>query len=411
VDPVASLTVLSGGNPRFPVGTPVFLRTISGHRDTGFTECPGNALYALIGAIARQAAQIGLPKLYAPSVQGAPGGAVTFRARLSIPEAWTVTVTDASRAVIASGSGSGTDVNWSWNAVGVPQARYAWTISAGPDILPATGFVGAAPVPLALKSASVKPATIDGTSTKTTLVYSLTTTAQVTGVLRTGDGRQLSTLFQQQLRAGKHSFTFSAATVPDGRYTIVINATDGKTTVSASLPLVVDRTLSRFAVAPRVFSPNSDGRDDTVAFTFHLVRPAQVRVDVKRGAQVVATVANAADPAGDQMLRWDGAAAQGRIPDGKFTAVATVESSIGTTRHSVPVGVDTVAPRLRVLSLRRLVFWISEPARVTLVINGRSYTRKVRTGVFAARVVRVVHRAVVSAEDAAGNVSRILRFP
>ena len=50
----ASLTVASGGNPRFPVGVPVFLRAISGHRDTGFTDCPGNALYARLNAIRRR---------------------------------------------------------------------------------------------------------------------------------------------------------------------------------------------------------------------------------------------------------------------------------------------------------------------------------------------------------------------
>jgi hypothetical protein len=411
VDPLSSLMVLSGGNPRFPVGSPVFLHAISGHRDTGFTECPGDALYARLGAIARQAASIGLPKLFAPTVQGTPGGAVTFLARLSTPETWTVSVTDSAGNVVASGSGTGTDVNWTWNAVGVPQARYAWTISAGTDVRPATGFVGAAPVPLALKSASVKPATIDGISTRTTLAYSLTTTAQVTALLRTSDGRQLSTLFQQQLPAGKHAFTFSGATVPEGRYSIVLDATDGKTTVSATLPLVVDRTLSSFGVTPALFSPNGDGRNDTTAFTFDLARQAQVRLDVKRGTQLMATVANASDPAGHQSLSWDGSTTHGRIRDGSYSAVVTAASAIGTTSHSVPIRVDTVAPRLRAISFRRLVFRISEPARVTLTVNGRSYVRNVRAGGFSMPVVRLVRRVVVSAEDAAGNISRTLRFP
>jgi hypothetical protein len=411
VDPLSSLTVLSGGNPRFPVGTPVFLHAISGHRDTGFTDCPGNALYARLGAIARQVGSIGLPKLYAPSVQGAPGGAVTFRARLSPPETWTVSVTDSAGNVVAMGSGTGTDVNWTWNAEGVPQSRYTWTISAGTDVRPVTGFVGSAPVALALKSASVNPGTVDAFSTRTTLAYSLTTTAQVTAVVRTSDGRQVSTLFQQQLPAGKHAFTFSAATVPEGRYSIVVDATDGKTTVSATLPFVVDRTLSNLVVRPSLFSPNGDGRNDTIAFTFHLARPAQVRLDVKRGTRLMATVANASDPAGDQSLSWDGSTPRGRIPDAGYSAVVSAASAIGTTSHSMPIRVDTVAPRLRAISFRRLVFRISEPARVTLTVNGRSYVRNVRAGVFSVPVVRVVRRVVASAEDAAGNISRTLRFP
>ena len=42
VDPASTLSFISGGNARFPAGLPVFLRTVSGHRDTGFTDCPGN---------------------------------------------------------------------------------------------------------------------------------------------------------------------------------------------------------------------------------------------------------------------------------------------------------------------------------------------------------------------------------
>src|SRR6266545_2501756 len=65
VDPLSTLTWASGGNPRYAVGAPVFLRAVSGHRDTGFTSCPGNAFYAQLGALARQAGGLGLPKLYA----------------------------------------------------------------------------------------------------------------------------------------------------------------------------------------------------------------------------------------------------------------------------------------------------------------------------------------------------------
>ena len=83
----------SGGNAKFPAGVPVTLRAVSGHRDTGFTSCPGAALYARLGALARQAAATGLPKLYAPTVEGALGAPIRFTARLSEPLPWAVTVT------------------------------------------------------------------------------------------------------------------------------------------------------------------------------------------------------------------------------------------------------------------------------------------------------------------------------
>src|SRR5947208_1829861 len=69
VDPLSMVTVASGGNARFPAGVPVVLRAVSGHRDTGFTSCPGNVLYARIGKITSEAAGLGLPKLYVPSAQ------------------------------------------------------------------------------------------------------------------------------------------------------------------------------------------------------------------------------------------------------------------------------------------------------------------------------------------------------
>src|SRR4051812_20562403 len=73
VDPLSTLTFISGGNPRFPAGLPVFLRAVSGHRDVYATECPGDKAYSLIPSIARAAAAIGLPKLYAPTPTGALG--------------------------------------------------------------------------------------------------------------------------------------------------------------------------------------------------------------------------------------------------------------------------------------------------------------------------------------------------
>ena len=42
VDPLSTVDYRSGGNPKFKAGKVVTLRAISGHRDTGPTECPGD---------------------------------------------------------------------------------------------------------------------------------------------------------------------------------------------------------------------------------------------------------------------------------------------------------------------------------------------------------------------------------
>src|SRR5207237_206042 len=126
LDPLSTLNFLSGGNSRFPAGIPVFLRAISGHRDTYFTDCPGNVLYAQLPGIAKDVAAAGLPKLYAPLVTGTIGGPIRFTARLTTALPWTVTVVDASGATVASGSGSGSTVDWTWDATATEPGRSRW---------------------------------------------------------------------------------------------------------------------------------------------------------------------------------------------------------------------------------------------------------------------------------------------
>src|SRR5262249_60311575 len=91
VDPLSRVVYPSAGNFKFRPGKVVTLRAISGHRDTGPSECPGSRAYALLPGIAKRVAQTGLPKLYSPTVIGVLGGQVRFQARLSSTLAWTVT--------------------------------------------------------------------------------------------------------------------------------------------------------------------------------------------------------------------------------------------------------------------------------------------------------------------------------
>jgi hypothetical protein len=396
VDPLSSVTVTSGGNPRFPVGTPVFLRAVSGHRDTGFTICPGAALYAQLGALARQAALTGLPKLYAPSVQGQLGGLVRFQARISEPLPWVVTVTESTGAAVGTGSGTGGTVDWTWDATAVPPAAYTWSISAGDSVRPATGTIGAAPVPLTIKSATAAPPTA-GDSTQ--ISYTLSTAATVTATLRTADGHDVGVLFTQQHPAGKQSFRFETANVPEGRYLIVLSATNGKSTVSVTIQVLIDRTVRSLTAAPAV-------ANGELTFSFELTRPAPVHLVVAQRGKTVADVYSATAPAGTQAVGWNA----GTLKDGTYAAVLTTTDQFGTTTRSALFRIDRTPPRLRALSFHALRFWVSEPAKIRLVVNGRVLVANVRAGTFAFRRGRV--RTVrISARDAAGNVSRTLTFP
>jgi hypothetical protein len=247
VDPRSALTYLSGGNPRFGAGVPVFLRAITAHRDTGFTTCPGSALYRRLPAIARAVGAIGLPKLYAPAVTGRIPGRVRFRARLSSALPWTVTVSDVRGTILGSVIGTSAAVDWTWDATAYPSGKYFWQISAGMGLRPASGTLGGKPPPLRLTGVAATPPSIspngDGVDDFATISYTLSVPATVTATLLDATGGTVSTLFADEFRgAGPQSFVFYGDSIADGFYEIVLKAKAANgTQASASTDLVVDR--------------------------------------------------------------------------------------------------------------------------------------------------------------------------
>lgn len=84
-DPTGKAVLYSAGiggtNIRYPVGTPVTLNTISGHRDVGATACPGANLYAQLPALRTRVAQMMAEKewdLRQTATPGAPDGTAYF---------------------------------------------------------------------------------------------------------------------------------------------------------------------------------------------------------------------------------------------------------------------------------------------------------------------------------------------
>jgi len=244
VNPRSTLTYLSGGNPRFGPGVPVFLRTISGHRDTGYTTCPGYGLYRELPTIAIAVAKIGLPKLYTPTVTGRIPGLVRFRAKLSSPLPWTVTVTDLHGAILASGTGTTAAVDWTWDATGYGRGKFFWSISAGSGLRPATGTLGGNPPPLRITNVIAQPPVIspngDGVDDYATISYTLSAPAMVTATLLDANGATVSTLFADELHgAGPQSFVFYGDGVPDGSYTILLQAKANGKQVTSTVSLEI----------------------------------------------------------------------------------------------------------------------------------------------------------------------------
>jgi hypothetical protein len=412
VDPLARLSWISGGNARFPSGTPVPLAAIAGHRDTGPTTCPGNALYRQLPTIARRVAEIGLPKLYDPIVTGRPGELVRFRARLSALRPWSVTVTDEAGAPVAVGRGEGTTVDWTWDATAYPAARYSYTIEAGADMRPATGLVGQRATSLTLTGARATPRTFtpngDSLADSTTVAYTISLAANVTATLRDVSGVTLATLFSEDKRAGRHTFRFSAQGIPDGRYTIVITArSPNAREVRSEVAIVIDRTLAAFKTETPAVSPNGDRRNEELAVTFVLASPVSAKLRILRGSHTVATPFEGPLTAGPQRLTWTP-----DVDEGNYAAVVEVAGPLGVRAQTARFVVDVTRPRLRLLSARLMRFSVSEGG--TLVVNAGSQTARVpvaRRGWVVVPSLAGAGRFTATLWDFAGNRSRVLRYP
>lgn len=141
----ATMTSAGGGTTRFEQGAVVRLPTIAGHRDTGYTACPGARLYAFLPQLRERVANRGLPKIYKPRVSrselqvGVPAN-VRVRARGSEPLEWSVSVLAPDGTVYAElGESSGARLDLAWSRAGPPAqptvaGAYALVITAdGPD--------------------------------------------------------------------------------------------------------------------------------------------------------------------------------------------------------------------------------------------------------------------------------------
>jgi flagellar hook assembly protein FlgD len=427
VDPLAGLTWVSGGNPEYPAGTHVKLRTIAAHRDTGPTSCPGNALYSQLPGIRKSVEALGLPKLYDPEVSGSLGGLVRVTGRLSSALPWTVTIRAGDGSIVATGTGSGTTVDWTWDATAFPYGTYTYTVAAGSNVRPWTGPVPGPPR-LAVRRVRVLPGVLtpngDGLDETMSISFRLTTAATVTADVRDASSTLVRRLASaRSFDAGRHRLSWagrdgSGALVPDGNYSLKIAAQSPGQSDSRSRAIVVDRTLGFLAVAPQRFSPNGDGRLDTDGVTFKLARAARVRVLVFQRDSRIATLRSATDlTSGSKAFTWDGKTGLGtRAADGKYRIRVEATTSLGTRILSKHLWVDTRAPVVRIVraaagsSRTTATITLDEPALLkvwfgrtpAVVLNASAGTHVLsHAGVF--------RRVRATARDVAENLSPVAK--
>jgi N-acetylmuramoyl-L-alanine amidase len=414
VDPLAAVIATSGGNPKYAAGTPVTLRGVVGHRDTGPTSCPGDALYSLLASVRSQVNASGAPKLYSPAARGAVGGPVTFTGRLTTALPWTVTVKDSGGKTLAVGSGTGAAVSWTWDSSGQnPSAAYAWVMAAGADVRPASGTLGARATALALTNAKAMPARIDGTTaTSATISYTLSVAATVTAELLNSARTPVATLFSADKPAGAQSFVFTADGVPDGSYTIRLTARDATgRTVTANVPILISRVLLAFTASANVVSPNGDGRLDAVTFKVVLAQPSEVSLGLATPKRTVPLFAGAL-PQGTQEIAWNGRAADGTdVRDGAYRATLAIGTPPLALAQSVEITVDTRAPAISLVSVVPLRIRVSEPVRITGTVNGARVNVTVKGGISRLRYAGVYLKTLrLVARDAGGNSSRVVTW-
>jgi hypothetical protein len=410
VDPLSTVNAISSGNERFNAGIPVLLRAISGHRDTGLTECPGQRLYVMLPSIAKRVAALGLPKLYAPLAAPDEGGGIRFTARLSSALAWRVTVTDAAGATLGSGSGAGADVDWTWRPPGPIPAGVGWRIET-PGATSAVGTLAAqTTTALQIAPEAAGPLTLlpngDGQGDTADVGFTLTADANVGADVLDATGAVVSQAAPLRWRrAGERTIRVGGASLADGAYTLRLTAkATGGRSATTDVPLVVTRTLGRVTLDGDSFTPNGDGSHDALAITIPLAAPASLSVRILRDGKWVATPLGGAFEAGAQVARWDGTKRVGRARDGDYVVSVEATDGVGTARVELPVLLDRTAPTVRLVSTSPAVLRVSEPATLVARVNGALR----RITVAAAGDVRLrgiarVRTLVVVTRDAAGN--------
>jgi hypothetical protein len=198
----------------------------------------------------------------------------------------------------------------------------------------------------------------------------------------------------------------AGAPVPDGRYRLVAVATAGPEQVTRRATLTIDRTLGGLTVTPGLFSPNGDGRRETVAIGFTLARTATVRLRILQGTKTVATLLKGSATSGLHTVTWDGKNAA----DGALRIVAEATTSFGTRSLERAVVRDTRKPRATILGTRKRTgggvvvrIRLDEPALLVLRFDGETVKRQYGIGVLTFRRKLDSTKVSVYAQDAAAN--------
>ena len=145
VDPAGSATLTCGLTDKYALGAKVTFPVIAGHRQANYTECPGDAFYALLPAIrtavARRIGSGVVATLSASAPLISPNGdgvldATELDVGITAAADWRLALKDAGGQTVASWSGQGASAAITWNGTSggsdVPDGVYTAELTATP---------------------------------------------------------------------------------------------------------------------------------------------------------------------------------------------------------------------------------------------------------------------------------------
>jgi uncharacterized protein with LGFP repeats len=430
VDPRGPAVLVSQGNERFAAGRVVHFNAISGHRDAGLTDCPGQRLYALLPTIRTAVAAMGTIKIYAPSVQppaiqlaGSGIRPIAFAARLSHTGHWRVRVATTDGKTIASFTGTGTQVAATWNGSVAgggplpPAGDLRWSIDAtrnGTTALTAAGGFGVAAPPPTLTGVQAAPAAITSGASGT-VSYTLNVPAATAVAVQTAAGAVIAQLQPTVAEtAGAHTATWTPGNVPSGHYRFVVAATpSGGAAQTAYAAVDVRRQVSGFTVTPAAISPNGDGVADAATIDYTRSETGDAALQLLAGGKVAVNVASLYAQA-PQAFEFHWAAAG--VPDGTYQLRLLAPGAGGALDLRLPIVIDTHGPgfalsRVSQTKTRYVArIRITEPGTIQVRIAGRtvSTVKAAKAGrlkiAVARSLLRSRHTVTLVAIDRLGNV-------
>ena len=280
----------------YKAGQWVTVPVILGHRQVNYTECPGNVLFGMLPAIRAVVKGLGDPKIFAPAASPAAFSRRRRRARHRHPDGRPVGIRrlDHRRGRCGGCRGSSLRGDGDDRKGGLGQSDDAgkrladgtYTVSFGATS--ANGTARPASVPLRIDtvapvisgltlSAAVISPNGDGLADSLRLTLDVSEAGSLGLSVLDAKGRTARTVAGVATASGTRRLAWNGkvssagglVAAPDGRYSVVVRATDlAGNEATVRRVVTVDDTLGHPAVTSAWLSPNGDGVHDAAVSRF-----------------------------------------------------------------------------------------------------------------------------------------------